>query len=67
MTAPMVIASRINLQYYGLSVNNRAFGSGNKALHHGTRFTHEPMRLNVFIAAPVAAMNEVLVASQALG
>jgi uncharacterized protein YbcC (UPF0753/DUF2309 family) len=71
-------------------VNNRAFGSGNKALHNvvgtlgvlegnagdlktglpwqsvhdGRRFIHEPLRLNVFIAAPVAAMNEVIKASQ---
>lgn len=34
MTAPMVVASWINLQYYGSSVNNRAFGSGNKTLHN---------------------------------
>jgi uncharacterized protein YbcC (UPF0753/DUF2309 family) len=34
MTAPMVVASWINLQYYGSSVNNRVFGSGNKTLHN---------------------------------
>jgi uncharacterized protein YbcC (UPF0753/DUF2309 family) len=92
MTAPMVVASWINLQYYGSTVNNRAFGSGNKALHNvvgtlgvlegnagdlktglpwqsvhdGTRFIHEPLRLNVFIAAPIAAMNDVIKASQAV-
>jgi uncharacterized protein len=86
MTAPMVVASWINLQYYGSTVNNAAFGSGNKVLHNivgqlgvlegnagdlrvglpwqsvhdGTRFVHEPVRLNVFIAAPEAAMDEVL-------
>ncbi len=90
MTAPMVVASWINLQYYGSTVNNRAFGSGNKALHNvvgtlgvlegnagdlktglpwqsvhdGTRFIHEPLRLNVFIAAPIAAMNDVIMASR---
>jgi uncharacterized protein YbcC (UPF0753/DUF2309 family) len=34
MTAPMVVANWINLQYYGSTVNNRAFGSGNKVLHN---------------------------------
>jgi uncharacterized protein len=86
MIAPMVVASWINLQYYGSTVNNSAFGSGNKVLHNvvgqlgvlegnagdlrvglpwqsvhdGTRFIHEPLRLNVFIAAPEAAMDTVL-------
>ncbi|WP_298113437.1 YbcC family protein [Bradyrhizobium sp.] len=86
MTAPMVVASWINLQYYGSTVNNAAFGSGNKLLHNvvgqlgvlegnagdlrvglpwqsvhdGTRFVHEPIRLNVFIAAPEAAIDAVL-------
>jgi uncharacterized protein YbcC (UPF0753/DUF2309 family) len=34
MTAPMVVASWINLQYYGSTVNNRTFGAGNKVLHN---------------------------------
>jgi len=86
MTAPMVVASWINLQYYGSTVNNRAFGSGNKVLHNvvgqigvlegnagdlkvglpwqsvhdGTRFVHEPLRLNVFIEAPEDAMDAII-------
>ncbi|MBR1092007.1 DUF2309 family protein, partial [Bradyrhizobium manausense] len=86
MTAPMVVASWINLQYYASTVNNAAFGSGNKVLHNivgqlgvlegnagdlrvglpwqsvhdGTRFVHEPLRLNVFIAAPESAMDEIM-------
>lgn len=86
MTAPMVVASWINLQYYGSVVNNRVWGAGNKVLHNvvgtlgvlegnggdlktglawqsvhdGEKFLHEPLRLNVFIAAPLAAMSEII-------
>ncbi|WP_034492538.1 YbcC family protein [Afifella pfennigii] len=34
MTAPVVVASWISLQYYGSSVAPEAFGSGNKVLHN---------------------------------
>ncbi len=34
MTAPMVVTSWINLQYYASSVDNKKFGAGNKALHN---------------------------------
>jgi len=34
MTAPMVVANWINLQYYGSTVDNEAWGAGNKVLHN---------------------------------
>ncbi|MHB8295247.1 MAG: YbcC family protein [Acidimicrobiales bacterium] len=34
MTAPMVVANWINMQYYGSMVDNLRFGSGNKVLHN---------------------------------
>ncbi len=34
MTAPMIVASWISLQYYGSTVDNAVFGSGNKVLHN---------------------------------
>lgn len=36
MTAPVVVASWISLQYYGSSVAPEAFGAGNKLLHNVT-------------------------------
>jgi uncharacterized protein YbcC (UPF0753/DUF2309 family) len=36
MTAPLVVATWINLQYFGSTVNNRVFGAGNKVLHNVT-------------------------------
>ncbi len=34
LTAPMVVANWINMQYYGSVVDNSRFGSGNKVLHN---------------------------------
>lgn len=34
LTAPMVVASWISLQYYGATVDNAAFGGGDKTLHN---------------------------------
>ncbi len=36
MTAPMIVASWINLQYYASTVDNKKYGSGNKILHNIT-------------------------------
>ena len=34
MTAPMIVASWINMQYYASTVGNRLWGSGNKVIHN---------------------------------
>lgn len=86
MTAPMIVASWINLQYFASTTNNAVFGAGNKVLHNvmgalgviegnsgdlkvglpwqsihdGSQFIHKPLRLNVVIAAPIQAINEVI-------
>ncbi len=36
MTAPMIVTSWINLQYYASVVDNRNYGAGNKTLHNIT-------------------------------
>jgi hypothetical protein len=86
LTAPVVVASWINLQYYGSTVNNRLLGSGNKVLHNvvgtfgiwegnggdlrtglplqslhdGTKWMHEPLRLQVFVDASRERIDTVL-------
>lgn len=86
ITAPMIVTTWINLQYYASTVDNRHFGAGDKTIHNvtagigvmegssgdlriglplqsvhtGTGFEHLPQRLNVFIDAPVSAINEIL-------
>ena len=34
MTAPMIVTNWINMQYYASTVDNKAFGSGNKTIHN---------------------------------
>jgi uncharacterized protein YbcC (UPF0753/DUF2309 family) len=86
LTAPVVVASWISLQYYGSTVAPEVFGAGDKllhnvvgglgvvegnggtlrtglplqAIHDGTGFVHEPLRLSVLIDAPTAAITEIL-------
>lgn len=86
LTAPVVVASWISLQYFGSAVAPALFGSGNKLLHNvvggigviegnggpmraglpwqsvhdGEQLVHEPLRLAVHVAAPVAAVGAIL-------
>jgi uncharacterized protein len=86
LTAPVVVASWISLQYYGSAVAPDIFGAGNKVLHNvvggfgvlegnggvlrtglpiqsvhdGEKLAHDPIRLTVCVAAPKAAISNIL-------
>ena len=60
MTAPMVVANWISLQYYGSSVNGDAFGSGNKVLHNvvGTLGVLEGNGGDLRVGLPLQAVHD---------
>ncbi len=86
LTAPMVVASWINLQYFASTVDQRHFGSGAKTIHNvvggfgvfagnggdlktglpwesihdGESYRHDPVRLQVVVAAPRETIGEIL-------
>lgn len=86
MTAPMIVAHWINMQYYASTVDHQRFGSGNKtvhnvvgqfgilsgnsgdlktglpwqSIHNGDSFQHQPLRLQVVIAAPRSSIEAVI-------
>ncbi len=86
LTAPVVVASWISLQYWASSVDPARLGSGSKAIHtvvggisvaagadgdllpglawqsvhDGTALRHQPIRLQVLVAAAPAAIDTVV-------
>jgi len=86
LTAPVVVASWLSLQYYSSTVAPELFGAGDKlihnvvggfgvvegnggllraglplqAVHDGTAYVHDPLRLCVLIDAPTAAITDIL-------
>jgi uncharacterized protein YbcC (UPF0753/DUF2309 family) len=60
VTAPMVVASWINLQYFGSAVNQDAFGCGNKVLHNvvGTLGVLEGNGGDLRVGMPLQAVHD---------
>ena len=63
MTAPMVVANWINLQYHASTVDNRRYGSGNKLLHNvvgGRLGVYEGNGGDLRIGLPVQSLHDGL-------
>ena len=70
LTAPVIVASWISLQYYGSVVAPSLFGGGNggtlrgglpwQSVHDGKTFMHDPLRLTVCVEAPSERIDEIL-------
>nr|WP_201240263.1 DUF2309 domain-containing protein [Rhodothalassium salexigens] len=60
MTAPMVVASWISLQYFASTVDNRVFGCGNKVLHNviGTVGVLEGNAGDLRVGLPVQSLDD---------
>jgi len=60
MTAPMVVATWINLQYYASTVDNAVFGSGNKVLHNvvGRHSVIQGNRSDLMVGLPLQSVHD---------
>jgi len=60
LTAPVVVASWINLQYFGSTVDNRLFGAGDKTIHNvaGLLGVHEGNGGDLRTGLPIQSVHD---------